>query len=139
MKLPNPQQETLQQLLPRIAANYPNARIKKVLWTPEAIFVPHDNFKFVVRRHKQNLKIDHTLPVIYVIGAVIISVILVSIVMSIIYGRPMLGVGGALWIVLGIFTMKYIFQQVKKDEFLQFRNELTSMISGFDFDRNSNA
>ncbi len=139
MTIPNPQQETLQQLHARIAPNHPGAKIRKVLWSPEAIFVPYGNFKFVVRNRKGNLKVDHTLPVLYTIAAIVISIALATLVLSLIYGQITPGVGGALFIVLGIVIMKYIFQRVRKTEFEQFRNELTSTANGFDFERNITA
>lgn len=135
IKIPNPRNQTLQELLPRVQEQYPNATIKKIFLSPEAIFIPYHNFKFVVRRKNDLFKIDHTLPALYAIGAVVLSVIFVSIVMSLIYGQFMLGFGGALWIVLGIFLMKYLFQTIKKDEFEQFKIKFTTMVNGFDFEQ----
>jgi hypothetical protein len=135
IKIPNPRNETLQQLLPRVQEQYPGATIKKVFLSPEAIFIPYNNFKFVVRRKNDVYKIDHTLPVLYAIGAVVVSMVLVSIVMSLIYGQFVWGIGGALWIVLGIVIMKYLFQTIKKDEFEQFKTRFTTMADGFDFEK----
>lgn len=136
MTIPNPQNESLQQLHARLVPNYPNAKIRRVLWTQEAIYVPYGNFKFVVRKRKENLKVDHTLPLLYTIGAIVIALVLATVVVSLIFGRVTPSFGGALWIILGVFIMKYIFQRVRRADFEQFRNELSSGGTGFDFDRN---
>lgn len=133
--IPNPGNQTLQQLLPRIQEAYPDAKIRKIFLSPEAIFIPQKGYKFVVRERKGNFKIDHTLPVLYAIGAVLISVVLVSVIMSLIFGQLTWGIGGALWIVLGIFIMKYVFQVVRKDEFERFKTQFGSLTTGFDFER----
>lgn len=135
MLLPNPRNESLGQLLPLVQSRYPAAVTKKVLLSPEAIFIPQNGFKFVLRKTKKGLKIDHTLPVLWSIGAVLISVIMASFIMSLIFGQFMFGIGGALWVVLGIFLMKYLFSVAKKDQFEAFRTELSTVIGGFDFER----
>lgn len=135
MNIANPKNETLQQLLPLVQSRYPKAVIKKVFISPEAIFVPQSNYKFVVRKKTGVLKIDHTLPVLYALLAIVISVVIVSAVLSIITGHLMLGAGGALWIILGVVITKYLFQYIKKNEFDSFKAEMEIIVSGFDFEQ----
>lgn len=131
----NPRAESLQQLLPLIQAQYPAATIKKVFLSPEAIFVPQPGFKFVIRKVKTGLKIDHTLPVLWAIGAVVISSLIASVLLSLIYGQFAFGFGGALWIILGVFLMKIVFRSVRKEQFESFKTSISSLVSGFDFDK----
>lgn len=134
MNIPNPRGESLQQILPSLQTRYPDAQIRKIFFS-EAIYVSQDNFKFVVRHKKTSLKVDNTLPVLWALGAILISVVIVSLVMSLIYGQLMFGIGGALWIILGMLIMKYFFRRVKKEQFESFKNNLTDVVSGFDFEK----
>ena len=132
MTIPNLQEDTVKELLPLVQSRFPLAVIQKILFSPERIIVPQGNFKFVIKAKKGSLKVDHTLPVSYTLGAIGVSIILVSAVMSIIYGQLIVGIGGVLWIILGVMIMKYLFRYIKKDQFAEFKNELTAAITHFD-------
>src|SRR5205809_415896 len=114
MKIQNPYNKPLQKILVRLSAKYPGSEIKKPFLSPKTILAPQENFKFLVRDRKTFFKIDFIPPVIWVIGAVILSFILVSIVLSIINGQFVFGIGGALWIVLGLLIVKSIFKSMNK-------------------------
>jgi len=139
MNIINPRGESLQQILPLLQARYPKAIIKKILFFSDAIVVPQDNFKFVVRAKKTILKLDNTLPVLWALGAVVVSILIVSTIMSLIYGKLVFGIGGAVWVILGVFIMKYFFRRVKKEQFDAFKNDLTDAVNGFDFEQSTAA
>jgi hypothetical protein len=120
MKIQNPQSKPLQEVLLRLSAKYPDVTIKKPFLSPNTIFVPKENFKFLVRDRKTFLKIDFIPPVLWVIGGIILSLILVSAVLSLIYGQLVFGLGGALWIILGLLIVKAIFKSVNKPKFEEF-------------------
>jgi hypothetical protein len=120
MKIQNPQNKPLQEVLLGLSVKYPGSVIKKPFLTPNSIFVPKENFKFLVRDRKTFFKIDFAPPVLWVIGAIRLSFLLVSIVLSLIYGQLVFGIGGALWIILGLLIVKAIFKSVNKSKFEDF-------------------
>lgn len=132
MKIENPQNRTLDEVLFSLSAKYPGSEIKKPFLTPRSILAPHENFKFLVRDKKTFFNIDFGPPVIWVIGAVIISFVLASIILSIIYGQFVLGIGGALWIILGMLLVKYIFKSRNKAKFETFYADVQSAVNSHD-------
>lgn len=129
MKIQNTHNKPLQEILVELSAKYPRSEIKKPFLTPRTILAPHENFKFLVRDRKTFLKIDFIPPVIWVIGAIILSFILVSIVLSIINGQFVFGIGGALWIVLGLLIVKAIFKSMNKQKFETFYADVQSAVN----------
>lgn len=117
MKIQNPTNKPLAEVLNGLALKYPGSVIKKPFLTPNTIIAPHDNFKFLVRDRKTFFKIDFMPPVIWVIGAVLLSMVLVSAVLSLIYGQLVFGIGGAIWILLGLFLVKILFKSRNKNKF----------------------
>lgn len=129
MKIQNPHNKPLQEILFSLSAKYPGSEIKKPFLSPITILAPQENFKFLVRDRKTFLKIDFIPPVIWVIGAVILSFILVSIILSVINGQFVFGIGGALWIVLGLLIVKYIFKSMNKQKFETFYADVQSAVN----------
>ncbi len=129
MKIQNPNNKPLQEVLAALEFKYPGSVIKKPFLTPLSILAPSENFKFVLRDRKSFLKVDFIPPVIWVIGGVLLSLVLVSAVMSIIYGQLVFGIGGALWIVLGIFIVKAIFKSMNKAKFEAFYSDVQDAVN----------
>jgi hypothetical protein len=129
MKIQNPNNKPLQEILVALSPKYPGSEIKKPFLSPKTILSPHENFKFLVRDRKTFLKIDFIPPVIWVIGAVILSFIFVSVVLSVINGQFVFGIGGALWIVLGLLIVKYIFKSMNKQKFETFYADVQSAVN----------
>lgn len=120
MKIQNPTNKPLPEVLNALALKYPGSVIKKPFLTPYTIIAPHENFKFLVRDRKTFFKIDFMPPVIWTIGAVVLSMVLVSGVLSLIYGQFIFGIGGVLWILLGLLIVKAVFKSVNKNKFDSF-------------------
>ena len=72
---------------------------------------------------------------LWAVGAVIISSVLVSAILTLIYGQFAWGFGGALWVILGIVIMKYFFRATHRAQFESFKAGLAALVSGFDFDQ----
>jgi len=64
MKIQNPQQKSLEEVLSQLAVKYPGAVIKKPFLTPNTIIAPQDNFKFLVRDKKAFFRVDFIPPVL---------------------------------------------------------------------------
>ena len=128
MNIQNPQGKPLPEVLARLAVKYPGSEIKKPVLTPETIIAPFSNYKFLVRNKKGYLKVDFTPPVLWVIGAVILSAVFLSAILSAIYGQFVFGIGGALWIVLAILVVKAIFKSRNRDQFNKFYTDVREAV-----------
>jgi|GEM_PF-2147217 len=58
MNVPNPNQETLQDILPRVQEIYVDAVIRKPLIGPETIQAPDGKINFVIRKRKDDFVTD---------------------------------------------------------------------------------
>lgn len=117
MKIQNPQQKPLQEVMENLSGKYPGAVIKKPFLTPRTIIAPKDNFKFLIRDRKTFLKIDFIPPVLWVIGSLVLAAVILSVVLSLLMGQFSLGFGGALWVILAMLIVKAIFKGRNKQKF----------------------
>lgn len=124
MKIQNPQQKPLQEVMDRLSGKYPGAVIKKPFLTPLTIIAPKDNFKFLLRDKKTFFVIDFIPPALWLIGAVVLGAVLLSAVMSMLMGRFVFGVGGALWIVVAMLIVKAVFKSRNQQKFDTFRADV---------------
>ncbi|WP_118976680.1 hypothetical protein [Taibaiella koreensis] len=132
MKVQNPQSKPLQEVLSRLASKYPGAEIKKPFLTPRTIIAPSDNFKFLVRDRSQFFKVDFTPPVLWIIAAIVLSSVMVSAILSLIYGQFVFGFGGVLWILLSLVIVKAIFKSRNKAKFDAFYADLQHAVNSSD-------
>ncbi len=82
MKIQNPQQKPLQEIMQQLSGKYPGAVIKKPFLTPYTLILPRDNFKFLLRDKKTFFRIDFIPPVLWVIGAIVLAAVFLSVVAS---------------------------------------------------------
>jgi len=130
MKVENPQNVALETVLAGLSTKYPGAVIKKPFLTPRTIIAPHENFKFFLRDRKTFFKIDFAPPVLWVIGAVVLSIVAMTIIISLIYGQFVPSFGGALWIVLSVLLIKVVYKSRNKQKFDNFYADVQSAING---------
>jgi hypothetical protein len=129
MKIQNPHNKPLQEVLSSLSSKYPGSEIKKPFLTPRTIIAPHENFKFLVRDKKSFFFIDCIPPVLWVIGAVVLSFVLASGVLSLIYGQFVLGIGGALFIIVSLLIVKVIFKSMNKQKFDTFYADVRTAVN----------
>ena len=129
MKIQNPQQKPLQEVMEKLSDKYPGAAIKKPFLTPYTIIAPKDNFKFLVRDKKTFFRIDFIPPVLWVIGAVVLAAVLVSAIMSLLAGQFVFGIGGALWIILAMLIVKAVFKGMNKQKFDAFQADVEDAVN----------
>ena len=130
MKVQNPQNVPLETILEGLSIKYPGAVIKKPFLTPRTIIAPYENFKFLLRDRKTFYKIDFTPPVLWVVGAVVLSIVVMTAILSIIYGQFVPSIGGALWIVLSVLLIKVIYKSRNQQKFDNFYADVQSAING---------
>lgn len=124
MKIQNTQNKSLQEVLAQLATKYPGAEIKKPFLTPRTIIAPYGNFKFLVRDRTQFFKVDFIPPVLWILAAIVLGSVMVSALLSIIYGQFVFGFGGVLWILLSLLIVKAIFKSKNKAKFDAFYADL---------------
>ncbi len=129
MKVQNPYNKSLQEILAQLAPKYPGAVIKKPFLTPQTIIAPKDNFKFLVRDRSSFFRIDFMPPVIWTIGAIVLSMVMLTTILSLIYGQLVFGFGGVLWILLALLIVKSIFKSRNKSQFEAFYADLQQAVS----------
>lgn len=134
MKIQNPTAKTLEELKENLSLQYPGAKIRKPFLGigPRNLILPaKEGLKHVVRPNKANtvLTTDFIPPVLVIILGLVLSVVLVSVFFSIMYGQLVWGIGGGLWIALGVLAVKYIYKAMKKDYFEQFHNDLNMAVT----------
>lgn len=129
MKIQNPQHKSLPEILSQLAVKYPGAVIKKPFLTPNTIIAPKGNFKFLVRDKNAFLRIDFIPPVLWTIGAIILSMVFISLVLSLIYGQFVFGFGGVLWMILAILAVKAIFKSRNKNQFDAFYADVQQAVN----------
>jgi len=132
MKIENPQNRSLQEVLSRLASKYPGAEIKKPFLTPRTIIAPRENFKFLVRDRSQFFRVDFTPPALWIVAAIVLSSVLVSAILSLIYGQFVFGFGGVLWILLILLIVKAIFKSRNKAKFDAFYTDLRHAVNSND-------
>ncbi len=129
MKIQNPQQKPLPEILSQLAVKYPGSVIKKPFLTPTTIIAPKGNFKFLVRDKSTFLRIDFIPPVLWTIAAILLSMVFISAVLSLIYGQFVFGFGGVLWIILALLVVKAIFKSRNKGQFDAFYADVQQAVS----------
>lgn len=63
MKINKETHESLEDVLALLLEEFPGANIKKPLLSKSMIFVPYENFEFILRDKKSYLAVDFMLPV----------------------------------------------------------------------------
>lgn len=129
MKIQNPQQKPLQEVMEKLSGKYPGAVIKKPFLTPYTIIAPKDNFKFLVRDKKTFFRIDFIPPVLWVIGAIVLAAVLVSVIASLLAGQFVFGIGGAVWIILAMLIVKAVFKGMNKQKFDTFQADVEDAVN----------
>lgn len=129
MKVQNPQRKPLQEVMQQLSGKYPGAVIKKPFLTPNTIIAPKDNFKFLVRDKKTFFTIDFIPPVLWVIGAIVLAAVLVSVIMSLFAGQFVIGIGGALWFILALVIVKAIFKSRNRQAFETFQADVSDAVN----------
>lgn len=129
MKIENQNNISIDELLDNLKGRYPSAEIKKPLLTKRSIIIPVNNMKHVIRPRGADFNTDFTLPVWVAIVALLGSMILFSVIVSLIYGQFMFGIGGALWIFLILLATKAIYKSTQKDAFNGFYNDVREAIN----------
>lgn len=130
MKIQNPTAKPLQEIAAQLEQKYPGVIVKKPFLTPNTIFVPTENFKFLVRERKSFLVVDFIPPVLVNILSIILSIVLFSGLLSLMFGQFSFGIGGGLWIVLVFLIVKAIFKSTKKEKFEAFYKDVEDAIQG---------
>lgn len=129
MKIPNASGVTLDELCNRVLHTYPNATIKKPFLSPRSIIVPLGNIKHVIRERRGNFVFDFVPPVWLIVGSVVLSMLMISLVFSLIYGELRFGIGGALWIVLSILLLKAAYKNKNREMFEVFYNDVQGFVN----------
>ncbi|RQO30214.1 hypothetical protein DBR32_11585 [Taibaiella sp. KBW10] len=130
MKIQNPTAKPLQEIADQLSQKYPGVTVKKPFLSGNTIFIPTENFKFLLRERKTQLIVDFVPPVLVSILSIVLSIVLLSAVLSLIYGQFVFGFGGALWLVLGFLVAKAIFKSTKKERFENFYKDVEEAIQG---------
>ena len=132
MQIDNPQKASLQEILPRLQGLYPAAVIKKPWIGPEIISIPVDNFRFFIRRRRNNGRLitDFQPPVLWTVLAMLGVVVVVSVLLTVLLRTPVIGGMGWLPIVLGVFVVKAIFKSRNKERFDRFDADVTRAAQG---------
>jgi hypothetical protein len=129
MNITNSQTKTLEQIFGDIQRYYPNAKLKKQFLGPQVIMVPYRNFHFLLRNKNGNLKVDFTPPALWILGGILGSFALFTLIYSILFQQLMISIGGAIPIVLGLLVTKEIFRSTHKSEFETFQSEANVLVN----------
>lgn len=129
MKIENQNNISVDELLDNLKSRYPAAEIKKPFLSPRSIIIPVNNMKHVIRPKGAYFNTDFVLPVVVAVIALLGSMIIFSVILSLIAGQFVFGIGGALWIVLAVFATKAIYKSVKKEEFNVFYEDLRAAVN----------
>lgn len=124
MRIENQNNISIDELLDNLKDRYPTAEIKKPFLTKRSIIIPVNNMKHVIRPRGADFNTDFVLPVGVAILALLGSIVLFTVVISLIFGQFVPSIGGGLWIVLAIFATKAIYKSVKKEEFGVFYSDV---------------
>lgn len=124
MKIENQDNISIDALLDQLKIRYPAAEIKKPFLSQRCIIIPVNNMKHVIRPKGAYFNTDFALPIVVAILALLGSILLFSVILSMIFGQFMFGIGGGLWIVLALLATKAIYKSVKKEEFNAFYDEV---------------
>ena len=121
----NPTNITLTAILPTIQRRYPRAEIKKPFLSPQAIVVPVDNYKMLIRAQPKRgrLWVDFVPPVLWSIIGMLGTAFIVSFLLSMLLQTPVIGVG-ALILLLGFVITKAIFKSRNRTRIEAFDGEV---------------
>lgn len=124
MRIENQNNITIDELLENLKDRYPTAEIKKPFLTKRSIFIPVNNMKHIIRPRGADFNTDFVLPVGVAIIALLGSIVLFTVIISLIFGQFVPSIGGGLWIVLAVLATKAIYKSVKKEEFGVFYSDV---------------
>lgn len=130
LKIPNPNNTSLDEILLRLELNYPGVEKKKPWIGPEFLKVKRDNYFMIVRNNarRKRLIVDLNPPVLWSIIGMAVFCFLLTLIFSLLVGRITPALGGAT-IAIGFLITKAIFQNKKKPEMEQFRADVEGAIS----------
>ncbi|RYE00393.1 MAG: hypothetical protein EOP54_00375 [Sphingobacteriales bacterium] len=129
MKIENQHNMSIDELLDHLKSRYPAAEIKKPFLSSRSIIIPVNNMKHVIRPKNTYFNTDFVLPVGVAILALLGSVVLFTVVISLIFGQFVPSIGGGLWIVLALFATKAIYKSVKKEDFNLFYEDVRAAVN----------
>ena len=105
IKIQKDPSETIDSIHKLLLDTFPNAEIKKPLLSPKMIFVPYDNFTFMLRDRKKFLIADFMLP------------------------KGQQRSGAIIFGALGLIIWKAIFQKRRKQQFEDFKAKVDHAIN----------
>ncbi|MCF3109091.1 hypothetical protein LL912_09910 [Niabella sp. CC-SYL272] len=129
MKFTNPTGRTLTEIQSNLSFHYPNIKTRKAFFNafgPQHLLVPSGAVKHVIRPTKNNtvLVTDFIPPVFITLAALLVSIIVVSLILTLLLKVPVFGGAGGLGFILIFLLIKAIYKSANKEKFEKFHTDL---------------